>query len=113
MTVVDNHLQRQFDVLEPNKVWVTDISYLRTHEGWLFLAVVMDLFSRQIIGWSMNERLTSDLALNALLMAAWRRKPKAEVMVHFDQGSQFSTSRCEGKPKCWKLMRGAGCLPMR
>lgn len=89
--VSPNHLQRQFDVLEPNKVWVTDITYLRTHEGWLFLAVVMDLFSRQIIGWSMNERMTSDLALNALLMAVWRRKPKAEVMVHSDQGSQFSS----------------------
>jgi len=89
--VSPNHLQRQFDVQEPNKVWVTDITYLRTHEGWLFLAVVMDLFSRQIVGWSMNERITSELALNALLMAVWRRKPKAQVMVHSDQGSQFSS----------------------
>lgn len=89
--VSPNHLQRQFDVQEPNKVWVTDITYLRTHEGWLFLSVVMDLFSRQIIGWSMNERMTSDLALNALLMAVWRRKPQSEVMVHSDQGSQFSS----------------------
>ena len=60
--VSPNYLQRQFDVQEPNKVWVTDITYLRTHEGWLFLSVVMDLFSRQIIGWSMNKRMTSDLA---------------------------------------------------
>jgi putative transposase len=85
--VSPNLLQRQFDALKPDKVWVTDIMYLRTHEGWLFLAVVMDLFSRQIIGWSMSERMTSDLALNALLMAVWRRKPKGEVMVHSDQGS--------------------------
>ena len=59
----------QVDVQEPNKVWGTDITYLRTLEGWLFLSVVMDLFSRRIIGWSMNERMTGDLALNALLMA--------------------------------------------
>jgi putative transposase len=89
--VSPNHLQRQFDVIEPNKVWVTDITYIRTHEGWLYLAVVMDLFSRLIIGWSMNERMTSDLALKALLMAVWRRKPDSEVMVHSDQGSQFSS----------------------
>ena len=89
--VSPNHLQRKFDVQQPNKVWVTDITYVRTHEGWLYLAVVMDLFSRQIVGWSMNERMTSDLALNALLMAVWRRKPTGEVMVHSDQGSQFSS----------------------
>lgn len=89
--VSPNHLQRQFNVLEPNKVWVTDITYIRTHEGWLYLAVVMDLFSRLVIGWSMNERMTSDLALNALLMAVWRRRPTDTVMVHSDQGSQFSS----------------------
>ena len=100
-----NHLQRQFDVQEPNKVWVTDITYLRTHEGWLFLSVVMDLFSRQVIGWSMNERMTSDLALNALLMAVWRRKPKSEVMVHSDQGSQFITSKCFTTPSAGTAMQ--------
>ena len=89
--VSPNHLQRQFDVSEPNKVWVTDITYIRTHEGWLYLAAVLDLFSRQIVGWSMNARMTSDLALNALPMAVWRRKPSTEVMVHSDQGSQFSS----------------------
>jgi putative transposase len=89
--VSPNHLQRQFDVSEPNKVWVTDITYIRTHEGWLYLAVVLDLFSRQIVGWSMQPRMTSELALNALLMAMWRRKPEHEVIVHSDQGSQFSS----------------------
>jgi transposase InsO family protein len=59
-----------------NKAWVTDISYIHTHEGWLSLAVVPDLFCRQAIGWSMSERMTSDLALSALLMAVWRRKPR-------------------------------------
>lgn len=86
-----NHLQRQFDVTEPNKVWVTDITYIRTHEGWLYLAAVLDLFSRQVIGWSMGSRIDRELALNALLMAVWRRQPKQTVMVHSDQGSQFSS----------------------
>ncbi|WP_092270516.1 IS3 family transposase [Pseudomonas prosekii] len=87
-----NLLKRQFDVREPNKVWVTDITYIRTYEGWLYLAVVLDLFSRQIIGWSMKSQMTSDVAIDALLMAVWRRKPKQEVMIHSDQGSQYSSS---------------------
>ncbi|MBK3456459.1 IS3 family transposase [Pseudomonas sp. MF6754] len=87
-----NLLNRQFDVREPNKVWVTDITYIRTYEGWLYLAVVLDLFSRQIIGWSMKSQMTSDVAIDALLMAVWRRKPKQEVMIHSDQGSQYSSS---------------------
>lgn len=86
-----NHLQRQFNVAEPNRVWVTDITYIRTHEGWLFLAAVLDLFSRQVIGWSMGPRIDRELAINALLMAVWRRQPKETVMVHSDQGSQFSS----------------------
>ena len=76
---------------EPNRVWVTDITYIRTHEGWLFLAVVLDLFSRQVVGWSMQPRMGRELALNALLMAVWRRQPKEAVLVHSDQGSQFSS----------------------
>ncbi|WP_434968424.1 IS3 family transposase [Pseudomonas guariconensis] len=87
-----NHLARQFKVSEPNKVWVTDITYIRTYEGWLYLAVVLDLFSRQVIGWSMKPRMCSDLAIDALLMAVWRRKPQQQVMIHSDQGSQFSSS---------------------
>jgi putative transposase len=89
--VAPNHLQRKFDVTEPNKVWVTDITYLRTYEGWLYLSVVIDLFSRQVIGWSMSSRIDKELAMSALLMAVWRRKPTAEVLVHSDQGSQFSS----------------------
>lgn len=89
--VAPNHLQQQFDVTAPNRVWVTDITYIRTHEGWLFLAVVLDLFSRQVVGWSMQPRMDRELALNALLMAVWRRQPKDTVLVHSDQGSQFSS----------------------
>ena len=87
--VAPNRLQQQFHVAEPNQVWVTDITYLRTYEGWLYLAVVLDLFSRQVIGWSMQSRIDRELVLAALLMAVWRRQPKQEVIVHSDQGSQY------------------------
>jgi len=89
--IAPNHVQQQFDVTEPNRVWVTDITYIRTHEGWLYLAVVLDLFSRQVIGWSMQPRMDRELAINALLMAVWRRQPGQEVIIHSDQGSQFSS----------------------
>ncbi len=89
--VAENHLEQNFDVAAPNQAWVTDITYIRTHEGWLYLAVVLDLFSRQVIGWSMRSRIDSELAINALLMAVWRRAPKAPVTVHSDQGSQYSS----------------------
>jgi putative transposase len=89
--VADNTLDRQFEVDAPDRVWVTDITYIRTHEGWSYLAVVIDLFSRRIVGWSMQSRMTTDLALQALLSAVWRRKPKTKVMIHSDQGSQFTS----------------------
>ena len=88
--VAPNHLQRQFTVAEPNQCWVTDITYIRTHEGWLYLAVVVDLFSRQVVGWSMGSRIDTALVLDALVMALWRRRPKQSVTVHSDQGSQFT-----------------------
>ena len=89
--VVDNTLARQFDVAAPDKAWVTDITYIRTVEGFAYLAVVIDLFSRRVIGWSLQSRQTTDVVLQALLMAVWRRKPKAKVLVHSDQGSQFTS----------------------
>ncbi|MCR3984537.1 IS3 family transposase [Aeromonas caviae] len=89
--VAPNHLERQFDVTEPNKVWGTDITYIRTHEGWLYLAAVLDLFSRQVIGWSIRPLIDRELAISALLMAMWRRRPEQEVLVHSDHGGQFSS----------------------
>lgn len=88
--VAPNHLNRQFTPDQPNRSWVSDITYIRTHEGWLYLAVVIDLFSRQVIGWSMGSRIDTDLVLNALLMALWRRQPHESVLVHSDQGCQFT-----------------------
>jgi putative transposase len=89
--VAANGLDRQFQVTAPDTVWVTDITYIKTHEGWLYLSVVIDLFSRRVVGWSAQSRMTADLALQALLVAIWRRKPKHRVMIHSDQGSQFTS----------------------
>ena len=90
--VAENVLNRDFAPNAPNKVWVTDITYIRTYEGWLFLAAVMDLYSRQIVGWATQPTMTRDLVLQALLAAVWKRKPAPGVMVHSDQGSQFTSS---------------------
>ncbi|ARW16896.1 putative transposase for insertion sequence element IS1353 [Komagataeibacter europaeus] len=89
--VIDNTLARQFDVEAPDRVWVTDITYIRTLEGFVYLAVVLDLYSRRVVGWSMQGRQTTDVVLQALHMAIWRRKPKSRVLIHSDQGSQFTS----------------------
>ena len=89
--VAPNLLKQQFDVRQPDQAWVTDITYLRTYEGWLYLCVVMDLSSRKVIGWSMKPTLEKEIVLDALLMAVWRRQPANEVIIHSDQGSQFSS----------------------
>lgn len=90
-TVAANYLQRQFDPARPDQIWVSDITYIRTYEGWLYLAIVLDLFSRQVIGWSMQSRMETNLVIKALLMALWRRRPEREVMIHSDQGSQYTS----------------------
>jgi putative transposase len=86
-----NRLQRKFGVANPNDTWVTDITHIRTHQGWLTLAVVIDLYSRKVVGWSMQSRIKKELVRNALLMALWRRKPGSLVTVHSDQGSQYTS----------------------
>ena len=88
---VDNTLNRRFEVEAPDTVWVTDITYIRTHEGFAYLAVVLDLFSRRVVGWSMQARQATNVVLQALLAAVWRRKPKSRVLVHSDQGCQFTS----------------------
>lgn len=89
--ISSNLLQRQFDVDQPDHAWVTDITYIRTWQGWLYLAVVIDLFSRKVVGWSMKPTLAKELAVDALLMAVWRRKPTSSVIIHSDQGSQYGS----------------------
>ena len=89
--IAPNRLQRQFTVDAPDQAWVTDITYLRTWQGWLYLAVVIDLHSRKVVGWSMKPTLARELAIDALLMAVLRRKPNKPVIVHSDQGSQYGS----------------------
>jgi putative transposase len=89
--IAPNRLQREFTVAQPDRAWVTDITYIRTWQGWLYLAVVMDLFARKVVGWSMKPTLAKELVLDALLMAVWRRKPAEKVIVHSDQGSQYGS----------------------
>lgn len=85
-----NLLKRAFAVSKPNTAWVTDITYVRTWEGWLYLAVVMDLFSRKVIGWSVRAAIVKELVLDAVLMAVRKRKPK-KALIHSDQGSQYGS----------------------
>jgi putative transposase len=86
-----NLLQQDFQTSGPNQSWTTDITYIRTLEGFLYLSVVIDLYSRMVIGWSMKSSLSRELVLDALLMAIWRRQPKNEVIIHSDQGSQYGS----------------------
>ena len=90
--VAPNLLDRKFDVHLPDNYWVGDITYVSTEEGWLYLATVIDLYSRKVIGWSMNSRMKAELVNNALLMAIWQRKPKADHLIwHTDRGSQYAS----------------------
>jgi putative transposase len=86
-----NLLGRQFNVTAANRYWVGDITYIPTQEGWLYLAVVIDLYSRQVVGWSMSNRMKAELVNKALLMAIWRRKPAKGLIWHTDRGSQYAS----------------------
>ncbi len=88
--IVPDLVKRNFDVIRPNKVWVTDITYIRTWQGWVYLAVVMDLFSRLIVGWAAGPSLRRELVLDAVMMAVRRRRPRGAV-IHSDQGCQYGS----------------------
>jgi len=91
LPVAPNLLDRRFDGWEPNRAWVADITYIATDEGWLYLAAVMDLASRRIVGWSMSETIDAKLVCAALRSAYWQRKPSAGLLVHTDRGSQYAS----------------------
>jgi transposase InsO family protein len=91
LPVADNLLDRQFDPSEANEVWLADITYIPTREGWLYLAVVEDLYARRIVGWSMAEHLESRLVVDALEMAVQRRLPDEGLLAHSDRGSQYAS----------------------
>jgi putative transposase len=93
LPIAPNLLDRQFTVAEPDRVWAGDITYIHTDEGWLFLAVVIDLFSRQVVGWSLREDMTRDIVIDALRMAWFKRHPskQAGLVFHSDRGSQYAS----------------------
>ncbi len=91
LPVHENVLEQNFSADAPNQKWVTDITYIPTREGWLYLASVMDLYSRKIVGWHMAERMTKDLVLNALRQAYRRRQPQNGLIHHSDRGSQYAS----------------------
>jgi len=91
--VAANVLQRDFAVERPNQKWVADITYIPTREGWLYLAAILDLFGRRVVGWAMDERMTTDLTLRALKMALQQRRPSSGLVHHSDQGSQYTDGR--------------------
>ena len=114
LPVAENTLNRQFTVAQPNRVWAGDLTYVWTTEGWLYLAVVLDLYSRAVIGWAMGHRLTVELAERALTMALTNRQPTAGLLHHSDRGSQYAatsyqrllgehgiTSRMSRTGNCW------------
>lgn len=88
---IRNHLNRDFVADKENTKWVTDITYIRTGEGWLYLAVIIDLFDGQVIGWSMSSRMEKQLVIQAVLMALWRKQDKESVILHSDRGSQYTS----------------------
>ena len=90
-TIAPNLLKRQFTASQPDRYYVGDITYIATQEGWLYLAVVIDLYSRKIVGWSMESRMTATLVNDALLMALWTRKPTKGLVWHTDRGSQYAS----------------------
>ncbi len=101
--IAPNKLGQKFKVTRPNKVWVTDITYIKTREGWLYLSVVIDLYSRKVVGWSMQSRMEMKLVLDALLMAVWRRKYRSRTIIHSDQGSQFTSYEWQSFLKAHRL----------
>ena len=103
--VAPNLLDRRFDGWNLNRAWVADITYLHTVEGWLYLAVVMDLASRRIVGWSMSDRLHAELVCQALQMAYWRRKPAPGLIMHSDRGSQYASDRYRRLIKDFRMLQ--------
>jgi putative transposase len=89
--VAPNLLEQQFTAKEPNVIWIADITYIWTREGWLYLAAVLDVYSRKIVGWSMSNRITKELVIDALNQAYWKRKPTEGLIFHSDRGSQYAS----------------------
>jgi putative transposase len=92
-SIAPNLLDRQFEATAPNQRWVADFTYIWTAEGWLYFAVVLDLYSRRVVGWSASEQMAAELVTDALLMALWRRGKPQQLLHHSDQGSQYASEQ--------------------
>lgn len=103
--IAPNGLNRRLDGWQVNQAWVADITYIATDEGWLYLACVMDLASRKIVGWSMSERMKADLVCQALNSAYWRRKPPAGLIMHSDRGSQYASDEHRKLIKDYRMIQ--------
>ena len=103
LPVAPNLLNREFKVDEPDRVYVSDITYIWTNEGWLYLAIVLDLYSRQIVGWSLNNRMSRTLVMDALRMAVWRRQPAPGLIFHSDRGSQYCSDDFQKMLKTYEM----------
>ncbi len=90
-----NSLDRQFNPQSPNQRWVADITYVPTSEGWLYLSIIMDLYSRKVIGWAMSDRMTDSIVTDALKMALFRRKVRSDLLLHSDRGSQYASDNMQ------------------
>ncbi|WP_232023575.1 IS3 family transposase [Thiomicrorhabdus aquaedulcis] len=101
--IAANVLKREFNVKGPNQKWVADISYIRTLEGWQYLAVFIDLYSRRVVGWAMDKHMSAQLVKTALMRALWSRKPKRGLIIHTDQGSQFVSKAYRNVLKHWGI----------
>ena len=99
LPVAENLLARNFTPTAPNQVWTSDITYLWTDEGWLYLAIVLDLFNREVIGWSLKPRMTADIVTDALTMAWFRKRPAPGLLHHSDRGSQYASHAFQNKLK--------------
>jgi len=108
--MIPDLLQRDFSATAPNQKWVADITYVATAEGWLYLALVVDLFSRMVVGWAMLPQLTSDLVLLALQMAVHRRQPPQELIHHSDHGSQYTSHTVQGLLAKYQIQASLGSV---
>ncbi|MBB1630896.1 transposase [Cupriavidus sp. UME77] len=97
LPIAPNRLERNFTPAAPNQVWTADMTYIWTDEGWLYLAIVLDLFNREVVGWSIRPRMTADIVTDALAMAWFRRKPASGLIHHSDRGSQYASQAFQAK----------------
>lgn len=104
LPVAPNLVEREFALTAPNQAWSADLTYIWTDEGWLYLAVMLDLFNSEVVGWSIKPRMTADIVVDALTMAWFRRKPAPELIHHSDRGSQFASHAFQARLKEYRMI---------